>query len=175
MANSDDPLSRESSEIILRGPPGRRFKLTVECPIFLCMLAMSMSSKYIFQLYIFIMLQNYNKFRLSHILLFILPSINEIKRFLFSLGSAINNIVFYRTCVYSLNHTIDECKDFLSPIRSNSTKMLENDVQKYATFVFTVKSVMESFAPAVLSLFLGVWSDTYGRKPLIVWPIFGMF
>ncbi|CAH2042468.1 unnamed protein product, partial [Iphiclides podalirius] len=88
-------------------------------------------------------------------------------------GASISNIIFYRTCVHSLNHTKEECKDFLSPIRSNATRMLEEDVQKYATFVLTVKSVMESVTPAILSMFLGVWSDTYGRKPLIVWPIFG--
>ncbi|CAH2042467.1 unnamed protein product, partial [Iphiclides podalirius] len=87
-------------------------------------------------------------------------------------GASISNIIFYRTCVHSLNHTKEECKDFLSPIRSNATRMLEEDVQKYATFVLTVKSVMESVTPAILSMFLGVWSDTYGRKPLIVWPIF---
>ncbi|CAG5055610.1 unnamed protein product [Parnassius apollo] len=89
-------------------------------------------------------------------------------------GSAISNIIFFRTCVHSLNHTAEECKGFLSPIRSNSTKLLEESVQKYATFVLTVKIVMESICPAVLSMFLGVWSDTYGRKPLIVWPMLGM-
>lgn len=47
-------------------------------------------------------------------------------------------------------------------------------MQGYATFVLTVKTVMESIGPAIMSLFLGVWSDTYGRKPLIVWPMLGM-
>lgn len=48
-------------------------------------------------------------------------------------------------------------------------------MQQYATFVSTVKSVIESVAPAIMSLFLAVWSDTHGRKPLVVWPLLGEY
>ncbi|XP_041984974.1 proton-coupled folate transporter-like [Aricia agestis] len=89
-------------------------------------------------------------------------------------GSALSNVILYRTCLHSLNHTHEECKPFLSPIKSNATQWLEKDVQAYAAFVITVKTVLEYIGPAILSLFLGVWSDTYGRKPLLVWPIFGL-
>ncbi|XP_041984971.1 proton-coupled folate transporter-like [Aricia agestis] len=89
-------------------------------------------------------------------------------------GVAISNIILYRTCVHSLNHSEEECKVFLSPIRNNSTQPLEKEVQKYATFVTMVRTMIESLAPAVLSLFLGVWSDRHGRKPLVVWPLLGL-
>ncbi|KAJ0174070.1 hypothetical protein K1T71_010216 [Dendrolimus kikuchii] len=89
-------------------------------------------------------------------------------------GAAISNLILYRTCVHSLNHTESECSVFLSLKKNNETQHLENEVQQYATMVNTVKSVIESLAPALLSMFLGVWSDTYGRKPLIVWPLFGI-
>ncbi|CAH2267018.1 jg6717 [Pararge aegeria aegeria] len=89
-------------------------------------------------------------------------------------GSALSNIILYRTCVHSLGHTEYECKPFLSPIKTNATAGLEEDVQRYSTYISTVKMVLEYLCPAVLSMFLGVWSDTYGRKPLIVWPLFGM-
>lgn len=59
--------------------------------------------------------------------------------------------------------------------KNNDTQSLEKEVQKYATVVGTVKSIIEAVAPAILSTFLGVWSDTHGRKPLIVWPLFGMY
>ncbi|KAG6456780.1 proton-coupled folate transporter [Manduca sexta] len=88
-------------------------------------------------------------------------------------GAAITNIIFYRTCVHALNYPRDECKVFLSLDKNNETQRLEKEVQQYATFIMTVKGIIESLAPAVLSLFLGVWSDTHGRKPLIVWPLFG--
>ncbi|XP_045501791.1 proton-coupled folate transporter-like [Colias croceus] len=89
-------------------------------------------------------------------------------------GAAISNILLYRTCVHSLNHTTEECQVFLSPARNNGSQELEEQVQKYAAFVATVRTILESLAPAVLSLFLGVWSDKHGRKPLIVWPLFGL-
>lgn len=90
-------------------------------------------------------------------------------------GTAISNIILYRTCVHSLNHTVEECRFFLAPERTNETTKLEEEVQKYATFVQTVKIVIESIGPAILSMFLGVWSDTHGRKPLVVWPLLGEF
>ncbi|XP_026494284.2 probable peptidoglycan muropeptide transporter SLC46 [Vanessa tameamea] len=89
-------------------------------------------------------------------------------------GAAISNLVLYRTCVHSLNHTQEECQVFLSPARNNGSQHLEEEVQKYATFVSMLRTIIESVAPAILSLFLGVWSDTHGRKPLVVWPLLGM-
>lgn len=88
-------------------------------------------------------------------------------------GAAISNLILYRACVHSLDHTPEECSFFLSLSKSNKTE-LEQDVQKYVTTLSTVRSVIEALVPAVLSLFLGVWSDTHGRKPLIVWPLFGL-
>ncbi|XP_059060801.1 proton-coupled folate transporter-like isoform X1 [Achroia grisella] len=89
-------------------------------------------------------------------------------------GTAVRNVLMYRTCVHSLNHDVDECRGFLSPVQTNETNHLEEEVQKYVTYVSTVITVIESLGPAFLSLFLGVWSDTHGRKPLIVWPLFGL-
>ncbi|XP_072942910.1 probable peptidoglycan muropeptide transporter SLC46 isoform X2 [Epargyreus clarus] len=80
----------------------------------------------------------------------------------------------YRTCVYALHHTHEECKGFLSPTKTNETNYLEKDVQKYTTMVSTVKSVLDALGPAILSLFLGAWSNKYGRRPLITWSLFGM-
>ncbi|CAK1552498.1 unnamed protein product [Leptosia nina] len=89
-------------------------------------------------------------------------------------GAAISNILLYRTCLHSCNHNETECQVFLSPVKNNGSQQLEEEVQKYAAFVSMVRTIIESLAPAVLSLFLGVWSDTYGRKPLVVWPLLGM-
>ncbi|XP_026729440.1 proton-coupled folate transporter-like [Trichoplusia ni] len=89
-------------------------------------------------------------------------------------GTAISNIILYRTCVHSLHYPEDECRLFLSIDKKNTTNHLEGEVQKYATLVSTVRGVIEALVPAFLSFFLGVWSDSHGRKPLIVWPIFGI-
>ncbi|CAK1584421.1 unnamed protein product [Parnassius mnemosyne] len=89
-------------------------------------------------------------------------------------GAVIRNMILYRTCVHSLKHSKEECQGFLSPTKANNTNHLEEEVQKYEAFVSMVRLIIESLAPACLSLFLGVWSDTHGRKPLVVWPLLGM-
>lgn len=79
----------------------------------------------------------------------------------------------YRTCIHVKHYSDSECKVFLSPDRANVTTHIEEEVQTYITFINVVKDILESLVPAVLSFSLGVWSDTYGRKPLIVWPLLG--
>ncbi|CAK1552497.1 unnamed protein product [Leptosia nina] len=88
-------------------------------------------------------------------------------------GAALGNIILYRSCVHALNFPEEECRPFLSPVKNNETSHLEADVQRYATFVSTVKMVLEAVVPAFLSFFLGAWSDTYGRKRLMVWSLLG--
>ncbi|CAB3234916.1 unnamed protein product [Arctia plantaginis] len=88
-------------------------------------------------------------------------------------GVAVSNITLNRSCVHALGYTKEECAVFLSLEKNNETD-LEKEVQKYVTTLSTVRSVIEGVVPAVLSLFLGVWSDTHGRKPLLVWPLLGL-
>ncbi|RVE43766.1 hypothetical protein evm_011615 [Chilo suppressalis] len=85
------------------------------------------------------------------------------------------NLLMYRTCVHALGHSVEECESFLAPGKTNHTQELENAVQQYATFVGTAKSVLESAVPALLSVFIGVWSDKHGRKPLLTIPLLGLF
>lgn len=112
--------------------PAKRFAVTMEFPLFVVMMGMSLC------------------------------------------GAALSNILLYRTCVHSLHYSVDECRPFLSMDKSNETRHLEAEVQRYATSVGTIRGMIEAVVPAVLSFFLGVWSDTHGRKPLIVWPLFGI-
>lgn len=85
-------------------------------------------------------------------------------------------MLLFRTCVHSLNYTVKQCSLLDDPgDKTNETKYIEEETQKYTSIVTMVRSIIEAVCPAVLSLFLGVWSDTYGRKPLVVWPLFGMY
>ncbi|CAH2984478.1 unnamed protein product [Chilo suppressalis] len=90
-------------------------------------------------------------------------------------GAPTSNLLMYRTCLHSLNHTVEECQSFLLPEAINHTQELEDEVQHYATFVTTARTVLQAVVPAVMSLFIGVWSDKHGRKPLVVWPVLGLF
>ncbi|GBP07917.1 hypothetical protein EVAR_78072_1 [Eumeta japonica] len=61
-----------------------------------------------------------------------------------------------------------------SGIKSNETQQLENEVQQYLTMVTMVYSMTGAVVLAIVSLFLGSWSDKYGRKPLLTWPVLGL-
>ncbi|XP_063830514.1 probable peptidoglycan muropeptide transporter SLC46 isoform X1 [Ostrinia nubilalis] len=103
----------------------------------------------------------------------------ELPLFLISFGvvlaaTPLSNIIMYRTCTHTLGHTVGECHTFLEPDSMNHTQELENEVQKYVTMVNAAQTVIAAVVPAALSLFLGVWSDKYGRKPLLVWTFLGM-
>lgn len=45
---------------------------------------------------------------------------------------------------------------------------MEKEVQTYATKIFMSRAILENIAPALFSLFIGPWSDKYGRKPVLL-------
>lgn len=85
----------------------------------------------------------------------------------------VNNILLYRTCLHASNYTKEECNGFLLPDKTNATNRLEEDVQKHVTQILMVITIIRTIVPVILSLFVSEWSDLHGRKPLIVWPLFG--
>ncbi|XP_073953476.1 probable peptidoglycan muropeptide transporter SLC46 [Choristoneura fumiferana] len=72
------------------------------------------------------------------------------------------------------NYTKEDCNGFLLPDKTNATHMLEEDVQKHVTQILMVITIIRTIVPVILSLFVGEWSDHHGRKPLIMWPLFGL-
>ncbi|GBP07904.1 hypothetical protein EVAR_78064_1 [Eumeta japonica] len=80
-----------------------------------------------------------------------------------------------RTCINTLDRPENKCILLLtSGTKSNETQQLENEVQQYVTIVTMVYTVAGAVLPAIMSLFLGSWSDKYGRKPLLTWPVLGI-
>lgn len=74
----------------------------------------------------------------------------------------------YRTCSITLNINKTEC--LLLHENSSSAEALKIDaqVQPKASLILMTKSIIESVIPAFLSLFLGPWSDIYGRKSIML-------
>ncbi|CAK9816013.1 Proton-coupled folate transporter [Anthophora quadrimaculata] len=83
-------------------------------------------------------------------------------------SNILTDLIVYRTCSITLSINKTEC--LLLHKNSSSTEALKLDtlVQPKASLILMSKSLVESVIPALLSLFLGPWSDIYGRKPIMV-------
>ncbi|PNF29985.1 hypothetical protein B7P43_G06967 [Cryptotermes secundus] len=88
-------------------------------------------------------------------------------------SSVITQLLLARNCqeMFPLNAT--KCDMLVYRIDTQEARQLEALLEPRVTVLQMYKTVIEAFIPAVLSMFLGPWSDHYGRKPLMLWPVFG--
>jgi PCFT/HCP family folate transporter-like MFS transporter 1/3 len=98
--------------------------------------------------------------------------------FLAMLGQAFSSTVFtqlllVQNCqaMFPLNAT--KCDLLVNMVDTPEAQQLEALLQPHVTILQMYKTLIEACIPAILSLFLGPWSDHHGRKPLILWPMFG--
>ncbi|SPP74235.1 proton-coupled folate transporter [Drosophila guanche] len=83
--------------------------------------------------------------------------------------AAYQNQILYQTCVTVMQHNETECQPFLGRDRaSDEVKKIETQVQAYAATIMMINAILESTIPAVVSLFLGPWSDKFGRRPILL-------
>lgn len=107
-------------------------------------------------------------------------SILEPGIFLAMLGLALSSAVITQLllvwncqAMFPLNAT--KCDMLVYKIDTQEAQELEAVLEPRVTVLLMYKTVIESCVPVILSLFVGTWSDHHGRKPLILWPMFGMF
>ncbi|XP_017148542.1 proton-coupled folate transporter [Drosophila miranda] len=88
----------------------------------------------------------------------------------FLTDAAYQNQILYQTCVTVMKHNTTECQPFLGRDRGNSDefKNIEPQVQGYAATIMMINAILESTIPAIVSLFLGPWSDKFGRRPILL-------
>jgi PCFT/HCP family folate transporter-like MFS transporter 1/3 len=103
----------------------------------------------------------------------------ELGIFLAMLGQAfsstvVTQLLLLRNCqaMFPLNAT--KCDLLINKVDTPEGQQLEAVLQPHVTILQMYKTLIEACIPAVLSLFVGPWSDRHGRKPLILWPMFGM-
>ncbi|XP_011182950.2 tetracycline resistance protein, class A isoform X1 [Zeugodacus cucurbitae] len=84
-------------------------------------------------------------------------------------GAVLQNQQLYQTCVAVYNYDKELCEPMLGVIAKNETsKEIETKVQPYVANIIMTSSVISSVLPAFLSLFIGPWSDKFGRRPVLV-------
>ncbi|XP_072761728.1 probable peptidoglycan muropeptide transporter SLC46 isoform X2 [Anoplolepis gracilipes] len=83
-------------------------------------------------------------------------------------GTIFTDLIIYRTCLITLGINETECLILHNNSSSEEALKINTKVQPHASLILMSKSFIESIFPSLLSLFLGPWSDKYGRKPVIL-------
>ncbi|KAK9506118.1 hypothetical protein O3M35_008110 [Rhynocoris fuscipes] len=77
------------------------------------------------------------------------------------------NIILTRTCTMVFGYSKENCTGEIKP-------EVTNIIQPYTAKIIMVKSLIEAIFPAILSMFIGSWSDiSKRRKPFIIIPLVG--
>ncbi|GAB1867267.1 Proton-coupled folate transporter [Camponotus japonicus] len=83
-------------------------------------------------------------------------------------STILTDLIVYRTCIVTLGINKTECLILHNNSSSEEALRIDTKVQPQASLILMSKSLIESIFPSLLSLFLGPWSDKYGRKPVIL-------
>lgn len=104
-----------------------------------------------------------NQFELEIILMFVF--------FGWNLSLAIiPNQILRQTCLMK-GFQVSEC---LLQDGESATKEIEDQIQPYVAKILMTKTLLTTFVPSVISLFLGPWTDKFGRKKVIIATLLGL-
>lgn len=84
----------------------------------------------------------------------------------------LQNQLIKMTC-FSMGYNHSIC-DIINQ-NNNSTKDVEEKIQPYVANINLLISLLHTILPAILSLFLGNWSDKYGRRKVLCSTFIGYF
>lgn len=83
-------------------------------------------------------------------------------------SNVLTDLIVYRTCSVTLSINKTECSLLHDNSSSAEALKIDAQVQPKASLILMTRSIIESIVPALLSLFLGPWSDIYGRKSIML-------
>lgn len=78
----------------------------------------------------------------------------------------LTNLLLIRSCEYM---NLPNC----SNIDTHPGEPLDKLVEPYVAQVGMYRLIFESVVPTIIAFFIGPWSDTYGRRPLLILPLIG--
>ncbi|KAH8307987.1 hypothetical protein KR059_003838 [Drosophila kikkawai] len=88
-------------------------------------------------------------------------------------GTVMRNQLIYQTCTVIFQYNESDCKLLDSKNTTAETQAIETELQSYVANMFLTRTLFESIVPAICGLFIGSWSDHYGRKPLLIVSMIG--
>ncbi|EDW39197.1 GL13958 [Drosophila persimilis] len=88
-------------------------------------------------------------------------------------GTIMRNQLIYQTCTVTFRYNETDCKLLDSKNASTEIQAIETELQSYVANMFLIRTLFESIVPAICGLFIGSWSDHYGRKPLLIVSMIG--
>uniref|UniRef100_A0A182SNZ1 Major facilitator superfamily (MFS) profile domain-containing protein n=1 Tax=Anopheles maculatus TaxID=74869 RepID=A0A182SNZ1_9DIPT len=88
-------------------------------------------------------------------------------------GVVLADQIIYQSCVVTLGYDRTLCAQLGTKSNSTDVAQLETIVQPYAARISMVNTILMSVLPALCALFMGPWSDKFGRKPAMIVPSVG--
>lgn len=84
----------------------------------------------------------------------------------------IPNQLLRQTCLYTFGYTESVCAQLDD---KNATHSIEEEIQPYVANILMTTQILSAIVTTVLCLFLGPWSDKYGRKKVMNFIFLGAF
>lgn len=93
--------------------------------------------------------------------------------YVFFLDAVVTNLILSRTCEIELKFN----ESFCNALGTNTEEghKAEALVQPHASVLLMGKTLIGAIFPAIMSLFLGPWSDLNGRRLLLIVPLSGKY
>ncbi|XP_017065648.1 proton-coupled folate transporter [Drosophila eugracilis] len=88
-------------------------------------------------------------------------------------GTVMRNQMIYQTCTVIFQYNETDCLLLDSKNITPELQAIETELQAYVANMFLTRTLFESIVPAICGLFVGSWSDHYGRKPLLIVSMVG--
>nr|XP_016939532.2 proton-coupled folate transporter isoform X1 [Drosophila suzukii] len=88
-------------------------------------------------------------------------------------GTVMRNQLIFQTCTVIYQYNESDCMLLDSKNTTAEIQAIETELQAYVANMFLTRTLFESIVPAICGLFIGSWSDHYGRKPLLIVSMVG--
>lgn len=88
-------------------------------------------------------------------------------------ASVYTNLYIYRTCYAILGYNKSDCAQLGNTV-NDVTKYLEPRVQPTVNHIQMVQTVTGTLFPMLFNMYVGSWSDKFGRKPFLLLCLIGV-